>query len=85
LPDGKNSEFNYVDILIKHKQENNEERDIILFVNGSGFESDQINDLKNKFKGVNGINVIDLHDRKYDRFWEEIDQGWKINGDPHKY
>lgn len=79
LPDGENSTLNYVDILIKHKQENNEERDIILFVNGPGFKPGQIDDLKNKFKGVEGIHAVDLHDPKYDRYWEEIDEGWQIS------
>ncbi|WP_353274376.1 hypothetical protein [Wolbachia endosymbiont (group B) of Hofmannophila pseudospretella] len=80
LPDGKNSKFNYVDVLIKHKQKTNEERDIFLVVNGSGFKSGQIEELRDRFKEVKGVYVIDLHDPKYNPCWKEVDQGWKING-----
>ncbi|WCR54100.1 MAG: hypothetical protein PG981_001122 [Wolbachia endosymbiont of Ctenocephalides orientis wCori] len=82
LPDGENSKLNYVDILIQHKQKNNEKRKVILFVNGPGFKPDQIEELKDKFKGIEGIHIVDLHDPKYDRYWKEIDKGWKINGKP---
>ncbi|MDG7053597.1 MAG: hypothetical protein LKM45_07080 [Wolbachia endosymbiont of Alcedoecus sp.] len=80
LPDGKNSKLNYVDVLIRHKQGTNEDRDIFLVVNGPGFKSGQIEELKNKFKGVGGIHVVDLHDPKYSLCWKEIDQGWKVSG-----
>lgn len=80
LPDGKNSKLNYVDVLIKHKQGTNEERDIFLVVNGPGFKPGQIEELRDKFKEVDGVHVKDLHDPKYNTCWKEIDQGWKISG-----
>ncbi|MDG7056871.1 MAG: hypothetical protein LKM43_01835 [Wolbachia endosymbiont of Penenirmus auritus] len=80
LPDGKNSKLNYVDVLIRHKRGTNEDRDIFLVVNGPGFKSGQIEELKNKFKGVDGIHVVDLHDPKYGPCWKEIDQGGKVSG-----
>ncbi|MFP3036373.1 MAG: hypothetical protein ACEY3A_05375 [Wolbachia sp.] len=73
LPDDKNRKLNYVDVLIKHKQGTNEDRDIFLVVNGPGFKSGQIEELKNKFKGVGGIHVVDLHDPKYSLCWKEFD------------
>ncbi|WP_416603622.1 hypothetical protein [Wolbachia endosymbiont of Nasonia vitripennis] len=76
LPDGKNSDFNYLDIIKNHKLINKEERDIYLIINGPGFEENQIDDLKRELKGIEGVHVIDLH--QYD--WSEIDQGWKIDG-----
>ncbi|WP_264375499.1 hypothetical protein [Wolbachia endosymbiont (group B) of Sphaerophoria taeniata] len=76
LPDGKNSDFNYLDIIKNHKLINKEERDIYLIINGPGFKENQIDDLKCELKGIEGVHVIDLH--QYD--WSEIDQGWKIDG-----
>lgn len=77
LPDGKNSELNYLDIIKNHKLKNKEERDIYLVINGPGFEENQIDDLKRELKGIEGVHVIDLH--QYD--WNEIDTGWKIDGE----
>ncbi|WP_264330434.1 hypothetical protein [Wolbachia endosymbiont (group B) of Erebia ligea] len=77
LPDGKNSELNYLDIIKNHKLKNKEERDIYLVINGPGFEENQIDDLKRELKGIEGVHVIDLH--QYD--WSEIDTGWKIDGE----
>lgn len=77
LPDGKNSELNYLDIIKNHKLKNKEERDIYLVINGLGFEENQIDDLKRELKGIEGVHVIDLH--QYD--WNEIDTGWKIDGE----
>ncbi|WP_374699382.1 hypothetical protein [Wolbachia endosymbiont (group A) of Limnophora tigrina] len=76
LPDGKNSDFNYLDIIKNHKLINKEERDIYLIINGPGFKENQIDDLKCELKGIEGVHVIDLH--QYN--WSEIDQGWKIDG-----
>ncbi|WP_341815198.1 hypothetical protein [Wolbachia endosymbiont (group B) of Aricia artaxerxes] len=76
LPDGKNSDLNYLDIIKNHKLINKEERDIYLIINGPGFKENQIDDLKCELKGIEGVHVIDLH--QYD--WSEIDQGWKIDG-----
>ncbi|WP_353287968.1 hypothetical protein [Wolbachia endosymbiont (group B) of Gerris lacustris] len=76
LPDGKNSDLNYLDIIKNHKLINKEERDIYLVINGPGFEQSQIDDLKHKLKEVKGVHVIDLH--QYN--WGKIDQGWKIDG-----
>ncbi|WP_245970113.1 hypothetical protein [Wolbachia endosymbiont of Bemisia tabaci] len=77
LPDGKNSNLNYLDIIKNHKLINKEERDIYLIINGPGFEENQIDDLKRELKGMEGVHVVDLH--QYD--WSEIDQGWKIDGE----
>ncbi|WP_264376430.1 MULTISPECIES: hypothetical protein [unclassified Wolbachia] len=77
LPDGKNSDLNYLDIIKNHKLINKEERDIYLIINGPGFKENQIDDLKCKLKEFEGVHVIDLH--QYD--WSEIDQGWKIDGE----
>jgi len=76
LPDGKNSDLNYLDIIKNHKLINKEERDIYLVINGPGFEENQIDDLKRELKGIEGVHVVDLY--QYD--WSEIDQGWKIDG-----
>ncbi|WP_264730774.1 hypothetical protein [Wolbachia endosymbiont (group B) of Episyrphus balteatus] len=76
LPDGKNSDLNYLDIIKNHKLINKEERDIYLIINGPGFEENQIDSLKHELKGIEGVHVIDLH--QYD--WSEIDQEWKIDG-----
>ncbi|WP_265025019.1 MULTISPECIES: hypothetical protein [unclassified Wolbachia] len=77
LPDGKNSDFNYLDIIKNHKLINKEERDIYLIINGPGFEENQIDDLKRELKGMEGVHVVDLH--QYD--WSEIDTGWKVDGE----
>ncbi|MGL9725756.1 MAG: hypothetical protein ACR5KV_03590 [Wolbachia sp.] len=75
LPNGKNSSFNYLDIIKNHKLKNKEERDIYLIINGPGFEQSQIDDLKHELEGIKGVHVVDLH--QYD--WSEIDEGWKMN------
>ncbi|OCA06216.1 hypothetical protein wTpre_541 [Wolbachia endosymbiont of Trichogramma pretiosum] len=77
LPDGKNSDLNYLDIIKNHKLINKEERDIYLIINGPGFKENQIDDLKCKLKEFEGVHVIDLH--QYG--WSEIDQGWEIDGE----
>lgn len=77
LPDGKNSELNYLDIIKNHKLKNKEERDIYLVINGPGFEENQIDNLKRELKEIKGVHVVDLH--QYD--WNEIDTGWKIDGE----
>lgn len=76
LPDGKNSNLNYLDIIKNHKLRNKEERDIYLVINGPGFEQNQIDDLKRELKEIKGVHVVDLH--QYD--WSKIDKGWKIDG-----
>ncbi|WP_265015283.1 hypothetical protein [Wolbachia endosymbiont (group B) of Camptogramma bilineatum] len=77
LPDGKNSDFNYLEIITNHKSKNKEERDIYLVINGPGFEENQIDYLKHALEDTKGVHVIDLH--QYD--WSEIDTGWKIDGE----
>lgn len=39
----------------------------------------QLDKLKEKLPE---INVIDLHDKQYDKSWKKIDQGFKIDGKP---
>ncbi|MDM8335259.1 hypothetical protein [Wolbachia pipientis] len=29
---------------------------------------------------MDGVNVIDLHDSKYDSCWKKFGQGWEISG-----
>ncbi|WP_265031086.1 hypothetical protein [Wolbachia endosymbiont (group B) of Athalia cordata] len=77
LPDGKNSDLNYLDIIKNHKLINKEERDIYLIINGPGFKENQIDYLKHALEDTKGVHVIDLH--QYD--WSEIDTGWKIDGE----
>ncbi|MGL9779363.1 MAG: hypothetical protein ACR5K5_03815, partial [Wolbachia sp.] len=80
LPDGKNSDLNYLDIIKNHKLKNKEERNIYLVINGPGFEQNQIDDLKHELEIIEGVHVVDLH--QYD--WSEIDEGWKIDGEDIK-
>ncbi|WP_264685452.1 MULTISPECIES: hypothetical protein [unclassified Wolbachia] len=77
LPDGTNSNLNYLEIIKNHKLKNKEERDIYLVINGPGFEENQIDDLKRELKEIEGIHVLDLHQCD----WSEIDTGWKIDGE----
>lgn len=68
----------YLDILVRHKKDKKETRDIYLVVNGPGFKNGQIQELNNeltrKMGNTNGIYIIDLHNYN----WSSIDENWTI-------
>ncbi len=72
LSDGKNSKFNYLDILINKRIKRTE---IYLIINGPGFKLGRVEKLQDQLEEVGGIHVVDLH--KCD--WGIIDQGRKID------